>query len=48
MATLPLDAKVLFPKYTHVVNSELPRKLVNTEEKKITDYDVAQALKVDK
>lgn len=50
MATLPLDAKVLFPKYTHVISKDMkdaPRKLVKTEEvKKITDYDVAQALKV--
>lgn len=46
MTTLPLNAKALFPKFTHIVKKEVPRKLVKKEEKKITDFDVAQALKI--
>lgn len=46
MTTLPLDSKALFPKYTHIVNKDSPRKLVNKEIKKVTDYDVSEALKV--
>jgi hypothetical protein len=46
MATLPLESKALFPKFTHITNKESPRKLIKNEPSKITDYEVSQALKI--